>query len=276
MSRLLLGSLSVLALSAGAQAADLYRNSERVSFKDPVVYAPGWTGFYGGVNGGYAWGNDSHVTAGVDTALIQVPVPLTAAIDPPFQPSGAFGGGQIGYNWQGVYHPNLVVGVEADIQGADISGDEAQTAATNGGSSIVRAESRLDWFGSVRGRIGYDAGSMLVYATGGFAFGGVKDKLAVTASFGGASDTASIHEDRTATGYTVGGGVEHTLSRAWSLKAEYQYIDLGSDTLSATKTLTVPGVAVVTATGKGEYDHSYNTVRVGLNYHIQSGYDPIK
>ncbi len=218
-----------------ANAADMYRPPEGVSYKDAPVSAP-WTGPYVGIDGGYAWGGDSGVTP-------------PRYVDPAFTSQGWFGGGLIGYNWQS---GRLVYGVEADIQGASIKG--AATATSLGGPAT--AENNLDWFGTARGRIGYAAGAALLYGTGGFAYGGVRDTLT--------SGGASIAHDATATGYAVGGGVEYAFSPSWSGKAEYQYLNLGKDDLALANGATAA------------FDHDYNTVRLGLNYHVHSGYEPLK
>ena len=62
----------------------------------------------------------------------------------------------------------------------------------------------------------------MVYVTGGFAYGEVKNEVAYAA--GSAYD---YKRDTTATGYVLGGGVEYKFSPAWSVKGEYQLIDLG-------------------------------------------------
>ncbi len=235
-----------------ANAADMYVPGP-ASYKDGPVAAPLWNGAYVGINGGYAWGNDSILSTTVNACSTTVcPVTTTHS----FAPDGGFGGGQIGYNWQpggqggfkdGPAAGNLVFGIEADIQGADISGSETVGTAT--------AKTNLDWFGTVRGRVGYAVGAALLYGTGGVAFGGVQDKLAV----GGTTKTHSA----TDTGYAAGGGVEYAFAPSWSGKVEYQYINLGNDTVTST-----PDSAT--------FNHEYNTVRLGLNYHILPGYEPLK
>ena len=142
---------------------------------------------------------------------------------------------------------NFVFGIEADIQGADISGSETVGTAT--------AKTNLDWFGTVRGRVGYAVGAALLYGTGGAAFGGVQDKLTV----GGTTKTHSA----TDTGYAAGGGVEYAFNPSWSGKVEYQYINLGND-------------AVTNTPDSATFNHEYNTVRLGLNYHVLPGYEPLK
>ncbi len=118
-------------------------------------------------------------------------------------------------------------------------------------------------------RLGYAFDSTLLYATGGVAFGSAKDTLSVTPSSG--TPVSTVSSSASDTGFVVGGGVEHFITPAWSLKAEYQYIDLGSDKLSTT---AGAGANAVSASLDGE--HTYNTVRFGLNYHILLGFEPLK
>ncbi len=155
MRRIFLSAVSVFALAASANAADMYRAPEPIgSYKDAPAAYVNWSGFYVGVNGGYGWGSNNELHS-----YGNAPVDFTS--------EGGFGGGQAGYNWQ---RDRIVFGIEADIQGAGIDG----SATTSSGS----ASSNLDWFGTVRGRLGLtilDSG--LLYATGGFAFGGVQDKV---------------------------------------------------------------------------------------------------
>ena len=90
-------------------------------------------------------------------------------------PSGFIGGGQIGYNWQ--YSPLIVVGLEADIQGAiekdttnnltqsfsylvqvpgftDPQGCGSPTFPAPPCTAVTSYTTQIDWFGTVRGRIG--------------------------------------------------------------------------------------------------------------------------
>jgi outer membrane immunogenic protein len=245
---LLAFTLTSVAALASANAADIYRGPEPFAggYKDgPVVQS--WAGFYVGVNGGGAWSADKQFA---------VP-PAFHGIDP----QGGFGGGQIGYNWQGIWHPHLVLGVEADIQGAGIDDKATALGAT--------FKSHLDWFGTVRGRLGYAFGPSLLYATGGFAYGGLRNEI----------DTGGIafKNHDTATGYTVGGGWEYKFNPAWSVKAEYQYINLGRNDPSAnvgapfgTVNLCTFGVGLVC------HDDAFHTVRAGINYHIRPAYEPLK
>lgn len=213
---------SVLALALGvtaAGAADLgpYKPynpppAAVVDYGEPSI----WQGAYVGVNGGYGW---------VDSGLNQ--------------PDGWFGGGQLGYNWQ---HNRLVFGVEADIQGADMN-DSVGFIGPGGFSTAV---TDINWFSTLRGRVGLASGPALIYATGGVAFADIDTAMA----FGNGT---SVSDHGVNTGYVVGAGVEWAFAPRWSMKAEYLYMDFGDQTLAGTG-----GVAVV--------DTDAQTMRVGLNY----------
>ena len=234
--RIVFASASVLALTAAAHAADIYVSAPAGpgGYKD--TWSPTWAGFYVGVNGGWAWAaKDQWVDPVVNFSGIR--------------PEGGFGGGQIGYNWQSGH---FVLGAEVDIQGAGISDKGRDPPFTD------TFKSRLDYFGTVRGRLGYAFGSSLLYATGGFAYGGIKNDL----------DIFKNHE--TATGYTIGGGWEYKFSPAWSVKAEYQYINLGRNDphFNGANVCTIPGLRCE--------DDAFHTVRAGVNYHIGTAYLPLK
>ncbi len=236
-----LGFVSALALVSAANAADMYVPGPAAGgYKDAPVAA--WTGFYAGVNGGYAWSDTSN----------------QLAYSPAFgglAPEGGFGGGQIGYN---VQRDRIVFGIEADIQGGSIS-------ATGSDAGLDQFKSELVYFGTVRGRLGYAFDRALVYATGGLAYGEVKNSAVAVTS------TPDYTIDKTAVGYALGGGVEYKIGGAWSVKGEYQYINLGkNDPTSAG--VSYSSVAV----GGTVNDDAYHTFRVGLNYHIAPSYEPLK
>ena len=224
-------ALGALALThAGAALAD-----RPPSLKDRApVSVLSWTGFYAGVNVGYGWGDiaNGHLA------------------DNPMGPEaeGFFGGGQIGYNWQ---RGAMVLGVEVDIQG---SGIRDTTHDINFGDT---ATSKLNWFGTVRGRVGYAFDRALVFATGGFAYGGVENRLSGPLLVG-----SPYIFDGVATGYVLGGGVEFKINPAMSWKLEYQYLNL--DTNPGKNPAGVAATSLVK-------DNDYQTVRFGLNYHFNSG-----
>jgi outer membrane immunogenic protein len=235
MKRLVLaGILAGASWSGCALAADLGPYHRPAPRYEPV-YEPArdmpysWRGFYLGLNGGYGWSNDDSVSfsgpGGTGFGSVS--------------PDGWFGGGQIGYNAQWDW---LVLGIEADMQAADI---DDKTGLS--GPYFGQAKASVDWFSTLRGRVGYAAGPTLLYFTGGLAFADV-DYGVSTASFSGSSHSIE-------TGYTLGGGIEWAFAPNWSLKSEYLYVDLGD------QTLTSPGGAFSSST-----DLDFHTVRVGLNY----------
>jgi outer membrane immunogenic protein len=252
-------SVSALVLLAAGQAnaADMYRAPEAAGgYKDAPAYTAEWAGFYAGVNGGFGWAGNN-----------QLRDPQTwGALYNGLSPEGGFGGGQIGYNWQGVYHPRLVLGVEADIEGSDISSHRFLPGM--GPSDIREYKSNLDYLGTVRGRLGYAFDRTLIYFTGGFAYGGLHKwgddyNPPIGQTFNGV-----------ATGYVLGGGLEYKIGSAWSLKAEYQYLNLGKNDICDSATCL--GTIIVQQGFAPQKDDDYHTVRVGLNYHVLPGYEPLK
>ncbi len=250
---------TIFALNAKtANAADIYRPEPR-SYKDTPVYAPpanSWTGFYIGANGGYAWNNSGNSINYNDggAGFIGGADQSARAL-----PQGGFGGGQIGYNLQS---GSFVFGVEADFQGSSI-GDRVGSTTLNGLDATSRE--RLDWFGTARGRLGFAVDRTLFYFTGGLAYGDLRQSASVTDGV----DAVRVRNNDIQTGYMLGGGIEYKFSTNWSLKGEYQYINLGNSSLTGTDTT---GAAVRT----NDLDTNFHTARVGLNYHLGGGYEPLK
>ncbi len=253
----LLCAVSAVALISSASAADLYGGG---GFKDVPVLAPvaTWTGFYLGVNGGYGgYSGNNFTTSGTDLPYIHGSSNI----------GGGFGGGQIGYNWQdGFGFSSLVLGIETDIQGSGISGNGYATLLNTTPSGVSNVSTNVDWFGTVRGRVGYVFDRTLIYGTGGFAYGGINRSFALSDS----PVTGRISASNTETGWTAGGGVEFKFYPAWSVKVEYQYIDLGS--LSNTGPLTT----LAGCNLRGASETQFHTIRVGLNYQVGEPFVPLK
>ena len=154
-----------------------------------------------------------------------------------------------------------LLGIEADLQGADVSAGFAGRLLTDG--DLLNAHQNFDYFGTVRGRAGFAFYRGLIYLTGGFAYGGVRDQLFVFNPASGFS--ANLHNDDTRTGYVIGGGVELALAPHWSVKVEYQHIDLGSERLAA----SVLPPSSITITSNKLMD-IVGTARIGLNYRFDT------
>jgi outer membrane immunogenic protein len=240
MKRLLIAGVLAGLSPACADAADLGPYGAPPppgNYYEPVRDMPwSWRGFYVGLNTGYAWGGDDTVTlsgSGIGTASGSL------------SPSGWFGGGQIGYNAQ---FQSLVFGIEADLQGSNIS--DSFGGPIPGSPYFAQASTKVDWFSTIRGRVGYAAGPALLYATGGFAFANVDTEIAAI----GPGTSVSFSNDQVKTGYTVGGGIEWAFAPNWSLRSEYLYVNLGDQDFTAPG-----GYAAHTET-------DFHTVRMGLNY----------
>jgi outer membrane immunogenic protein len=256
MKRALIGVALVTSFGMGvgtAFAADMYGGGS----KDRSVYAaPGWSGWYAGVNGGGWYANTPDVNYfAVGAGLVATSTGLEGR--------GGFGGGQIGFNWQ---QGQLVYGLEADIQGAGIQ-SKIQFSSPDD-VNAGRGKDELVFFGTVRGRLGYAFGSTLLYATGGFAYGDVHRSVDI---FAGSEVGATFARNRTDVGFAVGGGIEYKFTPAWSVKVEYQLIDLGSEELMG----TAPAAGGISTYTNG-LDETYHTARVGVNYQFVPAYEPLK
>jgi outer membrane immunogenic protein len=248
-----------------AQAADL---APRTYTKAPVFVDPGfnWTGFYLGGNIGYSWGRSSDtssLTNGVGTVL------FTSAASSNLD--GIVGGGQAGYNWQ---VQNWVWGLEADIQGTDEKGSRGFTCGIAvctppvggflalvipGPAVPVTLNQKIDWFGTVRGRVGILATpNVLFYATGGLAYG----EVASSGTIGAALSPFSATDTRA--GYTVGAGIEGAFGGNWTAKLEYLYVVLGR--VSGSFATTIPALGGGTLSSNYSSRITDNVLRLGVNY----------
>jgi outer membrane immunogenic protein len=262
----------------------------------PAVY--NWTGWYVGVNAGASFGNANTDFNGGPVTIANAAQSATSAPFPGITdrtyPDGFMGGGQIGYNWQ--YSPLIVVGIEADFQGAverdsvDLTNSFAVpgvfrvggTATTFTGTAVTDYTTNIDWFGTVRGRIGYvwGNGNVLSYLTGGLAYGEVKingtNNVSGGETFGALfSLSQAFAHSQVNTGWVVGYGTEGVIdfwgARNWTWKIEGLYMDLGHlDTTGVTTSASASGAcAPCTATGGQVSTHTHFTdgiLRAGLNY----------
>ena len=170
MSRIVLGAVALIAAgwTVSAQAADLPYGSPAPYTVNQPLNAFSWAGPYLGGNLGYGWGS-------VDNN--------------PTKPSGFAGGVQAGYNWQS---GRLVFGIEGDLQ------------ATGADDTFAPWKFSNPWFGTVRGRVGYAFNNVLIYGTGGLAFGELR------------GDTFGLSESHTTAGWTAGVGAEFGLAQNWT------------------------------------------------------------
>jgi len=219
MKRAFFALVGLVALTATAAAADLSRPAPQPYYKAPVVVpAYSWTGFYIGLNGGGGFGRSAWDSTGG------------------FNTSGGLVGGTVGYNYQ---FGQAVVGIEGDIDWADINGTSTTVACPFG------CKTSDSWLSTVRGRLGYAADRFMPFITGGAAFGDVKTS---TPGFVGANNSEA--------GWTLGAGLEFALAQNWTAKAEYLYVDLGKFNCG----LSCGGFVT------NNVSFTTNLVRAGVNY----------
>lgn len=204
----LLAFSTVLAFGAQARAADIV--------EAPAVYD--WTGFYIGGNIGYAFegkGDEVGVASNLGGPTINF-----GELDV----SGWTGGGQIGADWQ---MGQAVFGIVVDVSGADIEDDFDNHSNKKFPFLSTDGESEINWWGTVRGRLGWAFDNVLIYGTGGFAWADVDYKVFTENLDNGVN--AHLQNEYTATGWTAGGGLAWGINERWTVGGELLYVNLGEE-----------------------------------------------
>jgi len=221
MKRLGIMLSAILLLTAPTQAADLGWNSGTSPMYSPTP-ATAWAGFYAGVSGGYGFGS------------------ATVSPAPGAQATNSTGGwnlgAQAGYNMD---MGGFILGAEADLQWSNVAYSEVV-----GGDTF---KAGIDFYGTLRGRAGMAFGQVMPYVTGGIAAG------RGTASLDNGVVTS---QSATHMGWTAGVGLEAQATQNISIKAEYLYVDLGTQTYDG----------LPAAIGNIDVSQRFSVVRAGLNY----------
>ena len=186
-----------------------------------------WTGFYLGAHADYLWGDPT----------------TDSTVDFVKQDMDGFGGGaQAGLNYQ---IDQFLIGLEADITAFDADGEGF---SVHNPSTIEGLSVDLDWLATLRARAGVVWDNVLIYGTGGFAWGGGDSEFLGGFAFG--------NGDLSWSGYAIGGGAEYSLNDAVTVKAEYLYVDLDDEDLDN------PHLGLETL------GMEVNIVRLGINYNF--------
>jgi opacity protein-like surface antigen len=258
---LFLAGVSAVSFTA-ASAGDLYGGlkDRRGSLKDVPPYAVlNWTGYYAGTNSGAVVGRGN------------VSDPLGSSIygDDVTSP-GYFLGGQVGYNKQ---MGKWVFGAEAEVDWADARGDNT-CLAYSGNYVSADCRVRIDAQGTIAGRVGYAAGldgRTLVFAKAGGAW--TSNRVAVTnnTEFAGTQANLQTATSFTSWGWVIGGGVERVVSPRWSVKAEYNYLDFGDNSIGYPSSIRYTGAAFASvAAGSTRISEREHLFKVGVNYHFNA------
>ena len=259
----------------------------------PAPYT--WTGFYVGIEFGGGWSDQTvNYSANDPIAALLLSGGLGRTGEQPvpngyrLTQSGLVGGFEAGYNWQA--GSNWLLGLETDFSFAGMSGQASGTSFLGTGiptnfTQTTTAQQSTDWYGTVRGRAGWLATpNLLLFGTGGFAYGRVAASANyITNPFDGggfsvggggfsflcfngvtcfAGSSSTIR-----TGWTAGGGVEWLLDQHWSAKVEYQFVDLGTETIRVTALfLASQPAGTAPSSFNAAFRDQFNVVRLGLNY----------
>jgi opacity protein-like surface antigen/outer membrane protease len=230
----------------------------------PVRVAPwSWAGFYIGVH---------------DAAYAG-----STTFDDPFGPSifgdrvrtPAFGfGAQMGYNWQVA---KWVYGLEADGTWLAGSGGTFTCGAFTGFYVSANCGAHPESFGTLTARLGMalgPEGHTLVYAKGGFAW--QDTSVTATSNFNPFTSPQTNGRSFIQAGWTIGAGVEQALTPAWSVKAEYDYLNFGHSGSVALPPSFVGPVAIVQNVASfspfpgatSNVSSNAHVFKLGLNYKL--------
>ena len=245
MKKYLVGIFAIALAASPALAADMPVKAPPAQ----IVTAYGWTGCYIGANAGAAftrWGRDGYFNWNIADADGR------SGSDAYRETSFTYGA-TIGCNYQ--FNTNWVVGAEADWNGLSGAQTARFTGQFGGQEPSQFAQFESTWFATIRARLGYSVGRLLVYGTGGLARGDVRYVI-------GRSDDPDPDYPSSAIrwGWTAGAGLEYMLAPNWSAKAEYIHVDLGSAHLNPIGWNTDYRFDVNAST-------RHHIVRIGLNYH---------
>jgi outer membrane immunogenic protein len=223
-------------------------NAADLSFKDTPP-APVWTGLYVGGHFGGLWQGDREHDAEKKGCLLWWCTDWKDAehvkFDEEDDDATFVGGVHVGYNWQ---QDASVFGIEADVDFAD----------------------EIDYLATLRARLGYAAGNLLIYATGGVAFAGFDDG-AFNFKTSHHSYSFESDDDDLRVGFVVGGGVEYKLRPNWSVGLEGLYYGFNDDKDEyKVSEYGCWGFCSKHYKVTDEDDNDFWVVRARLSYHFQS------
>ena len=224
IKKLLLGTVLAGLTVASATAADMPAYPLPPPPPPPVGIPDCWTGFYFGPNLGYHAGQDSISASANPNGWL---APAADAIDSLtatwLTPRGTVVGGQMGFNWQ---LGNVVFGWEGDGQWLDGTSTRqiAVVSPFVAAGDFMQNSSAERAMATIRARLGWAFGTVMVYGTAGGAMGWFANTNTF-AAFGGTA-LATLPSTTVRPGWTGGGGIEWKFLPAWSVKAEYLYFHM--------------------------------------------------
>jgi outer membrane immunogenic protein len=249
----------------------------RVARAAPVRAAPAqnpsWTGAQVGGQGGVAPMSQgfaepgSHLFPSSGTCFV---FPSECA-EVPFNFTGthttATGGGFVGYR---VQMGTMVVGLEGDVNAKSGSSSYTFSDTNSFRNETFTGSVKQGADGSIRGRFGFLVTPwVLVYGTGGVAFGSVSGSYGYAAYSLGccASATGGGSWSTTRDGLTGGAGIEAMITQQLALRVEYRYTDFGRFGETVPLSTVCGGICSSPTTGASISLHpTFQAVRLGLGY----------
>lgn len=230
--------MGLIRYAVAAQLVVLATSSQAADAPSRTAKGVAPSAFYVGVQGGMVWAQDKMQQYSIIIPLFQLDMKANAA----------FGGLHVGYQR---LLDNVLVGLEADY---DQGGKQGSGAGVYSGVTLPRTF-QADYRSTLRARIGYDFGTLAVYATGG----GAMTNLKTTA---GASTVATVTSGTAfAFGATLGAGVVYKINRNWAAFSEYRYADFGQSTST-----TDPGLPVG---ARAVHRVNESSIRAGASYYFR-------
>jgi len=244
---------------------------------EPIIYQPRpavlifrWTGVYIGAHIGGGRGFVDENGQPLSTACLvpsgtgcTTPSPFNGIVPYPTSvgPAGWLTGGQIGANYQ---YESWLIGIEGQASWAPFSGSStcSATNTTTVTPITVNCTTKLDSLGTAAVRLGWAFDRLLVYGKGGAAWTNNSHQ----ATFSTAQGLLLLSTNELRWGWMAGIGVEYGFTDVWSAKLEYNYMDLGADSLLL---LDVNGQVAMAA----NFRERINVVKIGVNYRF--GVTPI-
>jgi outer membrane immunogenic protein len=174
-------------------------------------------------------------------------------------------GAQGGYNWQ---TGSVVYGFETDFSFTNLqSSMNGGLSCFSFGSSVAcstfpttpsaKTSSSVDWYGTVRGRLGWTTGPILLYGTGGLAYG----KVDLNSNFNAVGLSLNSQTSSVRTGWVLGGGIDYMVRPNVLVNLGYQYVDLGSVSVASS---ACGGGCFVTQNASAHAQ--FQVVMLGLNW----------
>jgi outer membrane immunogenic protein len=184
----------------------------------------------------------------------------------PASGSSWLAGAVAGYDWQ---RGAVVFGLAADVSWIGLKSETTGRFSNPSPTFLLPSAdtvARIDWYGTARARVGWAAGSFLLYGTGGLAYGNVSlNNTYDLGNLGKAFSVAPLASQTSGVrvGWVAGFGADYMLKRNLILSLEYHYVDLGTVSLPA---MAAPAPLQAISSPSAGVHAQFQAVTIGLSY----------